>query len=88
MPRPQMRLSNGSREVDVEFPTLEESAVEPPNPASLKSHAAFTNVLYLSGVAEYIESIEMDAEMGDTLHPDRETDLASYLQSKVAIIAS
>jgi hypothetical protein len=56
-------------EVDVEFPTLEESTVEPPNPAYLKVHAAFAKVLHLSGVAEYIERVERDAEMEDTLRP-------------------
>ena len=41
MTRSGMRLpvSNGLREV--EFPTLEESNVEPPNPAYLNVHASF-----------------------------------------------
>lgn len=88
MPRPYMRLSNGSREVDVEFPTLEESNVEPPNPAYLKVHAAFAKILHLSGAAEYIESVERDVEMEDTLRPDGRTDFASYLRSKIAIFAN
>ena len=87
MTRSGTRLSNGLREVDVEFPTLEESTVEPPNPAYLKVHAAFAKVLHLSGAAEYIEKVERDAEMEGTLRPDGKTDFGSYLQSKIAIVA-
>jgi hypothetical protein len=81
------RLSNGWREVDVEFPTQEESSVEPPNPDYLKVHAAFAKVLNLSGAADYIKSVESDAEMEGTLHPDGETDFSSYLRSKLTITA-
>jgi hypothetical protein len=84
MTRSGTRLSNGSDEVDVEFPTLEESNVEPPNPAYLKVHAAFAKVLHLSGAAQYIESVERNAEMEGTLRLDGKTDFASYLQSKIA----
>lgn len=80
-----MRLSNGSREADVEFPTLENSSVEPPNPAYLKVHAALAKVLYLCGAAEYIERVERDAEMEGTLRPNGETDFRSYLQSRIAV---
>ncbi|KAH8995217.1 hypothetical protein EDB86DRAFT_1182462 [Lactarius hatsudake] len=52
-------LTNGSREGDVEFPTLEESSVEPPNPDCLKVHAAFAEVLHLCGVAQYMESVDL-----------------------------
>jgi hypothetical protein len=83
MTRPGTRLSNGSDEVDVEFPTLEESTVEPPNPAYLKVHAAFAKVLHLSGAAQYIGRVERDAEMEGTLRLDGKTDFASYLQSKI-----
>jgi hypothetical protein len=87
MTRPGMRLTNGLDEVDVEFPTLEESTVEPPNPTYLKVHAAFAKVLHLSGAAEYIEKVERDAEMEGTLRLDGETDFGSYLQSKIAVVA-
>jgi len=80
-------LSNGSSEVDVEFRTLEESSVEPPNPDYLRVHAAFAKVLHLCGAAEYMESVERDAEMEGTLRLNGETDFASYLLSKLAIIA-
>ena len=88
MTRPSTRLSNGLREVDVEFPTLEESTIEPPNPAYLKVHAAFAKVLHLSGAAEYVEKVERDADMEGTLRLDGRTDFGSYLQSKIAIFAN
>ncbi|KAH9170892.1 hypothetical protein EDB89DRAFT_1218022 [Lactarius sanguifluus] len=75
-------LTNGSKEEDVEFPTLEESSVEPPNPDYLRVHAAFAKVLHLCGVAQYMNSVELDAEMEGTLRPNGETDFGSYLQSK------
>jgi hypothetical protein len=78
-------LSNGSREADVEFPTLEKSSVEPPNPEYLRVHAALAKVLNLSGAAEYIERVERDAEMEGTLRLNGETDFGSYLQSKIAL---
>ena len=79
-------LSNGSREPDVEFPTQEESFVEPPNPDYLKVHAAFCKVLHLCGAADYVESVKMDADIEGTLRPDGKTDFASYLQSKLTIV--
>lgn len=88
MPRSATRLSNGLREVDVEFPSLEESKVEPPNPGYLKVHAAFAKVLHICGAAEYIESVERTAGLEGTLRLDGETDFASYLRSKIPIIAS
>jgi hypothetical protein len=63
MCRKRCRFSNGSLELDVEFPTREESSVEPPNPDYLRVHAAFANVLHLCGAAAYIWKIEMDAQM-------------------------
>ncbi len=87
MPRGTTRLSNGSREVDVEFRTLEESSVEPPNPDYLKVHAAFAKVMNLCGAAQYIESVESDAEMEGTLRQNGETDFASFLRSKLTITA-
>jgi len=49
-------------EVDVEFRTLAQSGVEPPNPAFLRAHAAFAKVLSLCGAIQYLESVERDAE--------------------------
>jgi hypothetical protein len=81
-------LTNGSREVDVEFRTREEDRlIEPPNPEYLKVHAAFAKVLHLCGAAEYIESVERDAEMEGTLRLNGETDFASYLQSRLVLVA-
>jgi hypothetical protein len=76
--RKSKTLSNGLREVDVEFQTREESLVEPPSPDYLKIHAAFAKVLHLSGAAHYIESVERDVEMEGTLRPNGETDFGSY----------
>ncbi|KAI9466109.1 hypothetical protein BJY52DRAFT_1413613 [Lactarius psammicola] len=87
MPRKSTRLSNGSREVDVEFPPREKSSIEPPNPDYLKVHGAFAKVLSLCGAAEYMGSVERDAEMEGTLRLNGEMDFASYLQSKLAILA-
>jgi len=87
MTRKATRLSNGSREVDVEFPTREESSVESPNPDYLKVHAAFAKVLNLCGAAQYMGSVERDAEMEGSLRLNGETDFASYLQSKLATLA-
>ncbi|KAH9011480.1 hypothetical protein EDB85DRAFT_1117299 [Lactarius pseudohatsudake] len=76
-------LTNGMREMDAEFPTLEESSVEPPNPDYLRVHAAFAKVLHLCGAAQYMDGVELDAEMEGTLRPNGETDFGSYLQSKL-----
>ena len=73
--------------MDVEFRTQEESSVEPPNPEYLKVHAAFAKVLHLCGATEYMDSVERNAEMEGTLHPNGETDFGSYLQSRLVVIA-
>ena len=87
MAREGIRLTNGLCEVDVEFRTREESSIEPPNPQYLKVHAAFAKVLHISGAAEYVESIERDAEMEGTLRLNGETDFGSYLRSKFVVLA-
>ncbi|KAJ3512886.1 hypothetical protein NLJ89_g3262 [Agrocybe chaxingu] len=68
------------------FRTGTESTVAPPNPEFLKIHAAFAKVLNLCGAAEYIESVERDAEIYGALCPNGETDLSSLLMS-LAIMA-
>ncbi len=45
-------MSNGKSEADVEFRTLEDSSIEPPNPDFLNVHAAFAKVLYASAVTD------------------------------------
>ena len=80
-------LSNGLREVDVEFQTGEESSVEPPSSDYLKVHAAFAKVLHLCGAAEYIESVERDVEMEGTLRVNGDTDFGTYLQSRLVAVA-
>lgn len=88
MIQPYMRLDNGLHQVDVKFPTLEESTVEPLNPVYLKVHASFAKDMHLSDVAECIASVERDVKVEDTLRPDGEKDFASYLRSKIAIFAN
>ena len=87
MSRKTKTLSNGLKEMDVEFRTQEESSVEPPNPEYLKVHAAFAKVLHLCGAAEYMDSVERNAEMEGTLRPNGETDFGSYLQSRLVVLA-
>ncbi|KAI9455254.1 hypothetical protein BJY52DRAFT_1387270 [Lactarius psammicola] len=66
MAREGRYLTNRSSEEEVEFPTLEESSVEPPNPDYLKIHAAFAKVLHLCGAAEYMERFVL-AELPEIL---------------------
>lgn len=78
-------LGDGSSEADVEFPTVEESFVEPPNPEYLKVHAAFAKVLNTCGALDLLEMDESDDEMDATLRLNDETESASYLLSGLAI---
>ncbi|KAH9051153.1 hypothetical protein EDB83DRAFT_2627678 [Lactarius deliciosus] len=78
-------LGDGSSEADVEFPTVEESFVEPPNPEYLKVHAAFAKVLNICGAIDLLEMDESDDEMDATLCLNDETESASYLLSGLAI---
>ena len=87
MSREGRTLTTGLSEVDFEFRTREESSVEPPNPDYLKVHAAFAKVLHLCGAADYVEKVERDAEMEGTLRLNGETDFATYLQSKLVVLA-
>ena len=87
MSREGRTLTTGLSEVDVEFRTLEESTVEPPNHVYLKVHAAFAKVLHLCGAADYVENVERDAEMEGTLRLNGETDFGTYLQSKLVVLA-
>jgi hypothetical protein len=70
--------------VDVEFPSLEESSVGPPNPVYLKVHAAFAKVLNLCRAIDYVDGVEREAEMRGTLCPSGEMDFASKLLSQLA----
>jgi hypothetical protein len=64
--------------LDVEFPTREESSVEPPNPDYLKVHAAFARVLNLCGAVDYITRVELKAKEEGALDSDG---FASFLVS-------
>lgn len=70
--------------MDVKFPTMEESSIEPPNPDYLKVHAAFAKVLNLCGAVMYGYQVERVEFEEGTL---REMDFASKFLSKLAIIA-
>jgi len=69
-------------DVVVEFPTVEESSVEPSNPDYLKVHAAFVKVLSHCWAVQYGYDVESEAEMDGTLCPYGEMDFASELLSK------
>ena len=81
------RFGNCSNEVDVEFPTMEESSVEHPNPDYLKVHAAFAKLLHLRGAVLYVDGVELEAQMDGPLCPNGEMDYALKLLSKLAIIS-
>ncbi len=87
MTRNVYRLSNGQASASVEFRTLQQAGVEPPNPDFLRVHAAFAKVLNLCGAAEYFESVERDAERNGTLRLDGGTDFGMLLMSKLVIMA-
>ena len=80
-------LSNGPHEIDVEFRTLAQSGVEPPDPAFLRAHAAFAKVLSLCGAIQYLENVERDAERSGSLHENGETDVGLLLMSKLMLTA-
>jgi len=54
-------LTNGKQETNVEFRSLAQSGVEPPNPTSIRTHTAFAKLLNLCGAGQYLESVERDA---------------------------
>jgi hypothetical protein len=88
MVRDTWTLSNGASSADVEFRTLAESGVEPPNPEFLKIHASFVKVLNLSGAAEYYESLERDVEeRNGPVRLDRDADF-TLLTCKLAILGN
>jgi len=87
MARNGYTLTNGQDSADVEFQTLQQSGVEPPNPDFLRVHAAFAKVLNLCGAAEYFESVERDTERNATLRLDGGTDFGILLMSKVVSMA-
>ncbi|KAH9003344.1 hypothetical protein EDB86DRAFT_2826509 [Lactarius hatsudake] len=78
-------LGDGSSEADVEFPTVEESFVEPPNPEYLKVHAAFAKVLNVCGAIDLLVTDESDDEMDATSLLNGGTESASYIFSELAI---
>ncbi|KIM47112.1 hypothetical protein M413DRAFT_422839 [Hebeloma cylindrosporum] len=83
--RPSVVLTNGSRGCDVEFRTLAQSGIEPPNPTFIRAHAAFAKVLEFCGASQYFESVERDAEDFGFLPENGDTDIGSLLMAKLAI---
>ncbi|KAJ7799932.1 hypothetical protein B0H14DRAFT_3885845 [Mycena olivaceomarginata] len=79
------RFSNGKVSTDVQF--REVGGIDPPDPQFLKIHAAFSRVLNLCGAAEYLESVERNAESGMTLRMDGTTDFGSLLLCRLPIAA-
>ncbi|KIM40633.1 hypothetical protein M413DRAFT_446058 [Hebeloma cylindrosporum] len=77
-------LATGKEEVDIEFRSLAQSGVDPPNPALLSAHAAIAKVLNLCGAGRYVEKVERDAEDCGILREDGETDVAILLMNRLA----
>ncbi|KAJ7242608.1 hypothetical protein B0H12DRAFT_848942 [Mycena haematopus] len=75
------RLSNGDFESIVDF-----NDEEPPNPEYLKVHAAFAQVLHLSGAAEFLEELRRDAEHMEMLYLDGQVDFGVALASQLAVL--
>ncbi|KAJ6587766.1 hypothetical protein B0H10DRAFT_2093598 [Mycena sp. CBHHK59/15] len=75
------RLSNGDRSSIVNF-----NDEEPPNPEYLRIHAAFAQVLHLSGAAEYLEELHRDAGRMEMLHLDGRVDFGQALASQLAVL--
>lgn len=74
-----MAFSNGATSADVEFRTLEESGVEPPNPLYFSVHAAIAKVLsssraircYMDPELDDDEPLLLDSKDGTTLLEDK-----------------
>ncbi|KAF9028878.1 hypothetical protein BDZ89DRAFT_1065773 [Hymenopellis radicata] len=80
-------LSNGRAEADVEFPTLQASGIDPPDPEFLRIHAAFTKVLHLSGAADVMDRLERETESGIPLHMHPTYDFAQDISRRLAVLA-
>ncbi|KAF9028875.1 hypothetical protein BDZ89DRAFT_743398 [Hymenopellis radicata] len=87
MSKDGLLLSNGRAEADVEFPTLDASGIDPPNPEYLRIHAAFAKVLHLSGAADVMDQVERDTERGIPLHMHPTYDFAQDVSRRLAILA-
>jgi hypothetical protein len=87
MARPDALLANGEETADVEFLADNSSNTEvppPPDPRLLGVHAAFAKVLARSGVAAYMERVEMDNERGATTGSGMpQVDFAALLSSRL-----
>ncbi|KAF9482406.1 hypothetical protein BDN70DRAFT_991193 [Pholiota conissans] len=80
-------FSNGSKSSTVEFRSLEECGIDPPDPEFIKIHAAFAKVVHLSGAAEYLERLEEEAEANEDLFLEDKIDFSACLASKLSAIA-
>lgn len=88
MARPDALLANGEETADVEFLADNSSSntevPPPPDPRLLGVHAAFAKVLARSGVAAYMERVEMDNERGATPGSGMpQVDFAALLSSRL-----
>lgn len=68
----------------MEFQTEAESKVKPPDPQFIRIHTAFTHVLYLSGVADYLDKVRADAEQLGGLSTNDKSDLGLLLVNQLA----
>ncbi|TFK41559.1 hypothetical protein BDQ12DRAFT_389414 [Crucibulum laeve] len=87
MTRNRYKLSNGQASADVQFRNPVESGIDAPDPDLIRVHAAFAKVLHLCGAAEYVDSVERDAEVVGCLRQDGSTDLGVLLMSRLAVTA-
>ena len=78
-------MSTGKDEADVEFRSLAQSGFDPPNPRFIRAHAGFAKVLNLCGAAQYLESVERNADKCGFLRENGETDVALLLMTRLAI---
>lgn len=80
-----MAFSNGASCADVEFRTLEESGVEPPNPLYFRVHAAIAKVLSRSRAIRYYMNLGFDSD--ENLPLDSE-DGSAVFKYKLAVLAN
>ena len=67
-------------------PLSREEPVDPPNPDYIRVHAAFSKVLYLSEVSDYMHRVMWSIDYEGALGPDEETEFAPYLWSKLRLL--
>jgi len=75
-----------------EYPTTDTSCandlVHPPDPELLRIHTAFARVLHMSGVGDYFDTVQEEAEEQDTvISADGQTDVGLLLSNRLTLTA-